>query len=153
MSTYSGSNSNFTPSVSADNYVLDGNGTGAVGIIESIGWGASLNTATSYRTTWARPTANASSTFSALGAQSGNPGGTPACRLGTFATQATIPGEPGGLYTVAWNGFGGIGFITMPINGAWVVANSGTAGVQQICCRNRAGTDASASTYSMSWRE
>ena len=153
MSTFSGSNSNFTPSTSVDNWVLDANTTGDIGIVEAIAWGGSLNTATSYRTTWARPSTNASSTFTSLVAQAGNPAQTSVCRLGTFATSATLAAEPGGLLTEAWNGFGGLGYVTFPINGAWMVVASATAGQQQIACRNRAGTDASGSSYGVSWRE
>lgn len=153
MSTFSGSNSNFTPSVSVDNWVLDSNTTGGVGIIEAIAWGGQLNSAASYRTTWARPSTNASSTFTSLTPQAGNPAQTAVCRLGTFATSATLSAEPAGLLTESWNGFGGLGYVTFPINGAWIVVNSATAGQQQIACRNRAGVDASGSTYGVSWRE
>jgi hypothetical protein len=154
MSTFAGSNSNFTPSTSVDNYVLDAtNTTGAVGIVESIGWGGQLNTATSYRTTWARPATNASSTFTSVTPQAGNPAQTPVCRLGTFATSASLSAEPAGLFTESWNAFGGLGYVTFPINGAWIVVGTTTAGQGQIACRNRAGTDASGSTYGISWRE
>lgn len=153
MSTFSGSNSNFSPGSAIDNWVLDANTTGAVGIIEAISWGGQLSTATPYRTTWARPSTNASSTFTSLTPQSGNPAQTPVSRLGTFATAATLAAEPAGLLTESWNGFGGLGYVTFPINGAWIVVASATAGQQQIACRNRAGTDNSGSTYGVSWRE
>lgn len=154
MSTFAGSNSNFTPSTSADNYTLDATNTaGSVGIVESIGFGGSLNTAGGYRTTWARPTTNGSSTFTSIVPQSGNPTQTPGLRLGTFATPATLAAEPGGLLTQAWNAFGGLGFITFPINGAWILVGVATAGYGQLSCRNRAGADASSSTYAVEWRE
>ena len=154
MSTFAGSNSNFTPSTSVDNYVLDAvNVLGALGIIESIAWGGQLGSTGSYRTTWARPTTNASSTFTSLTPQAGNPTQTPQCRLGTFATSATLGAEPAGLLTESWNAFGGVGFVTFPINGAWMVVGVATAGYGQISCRNRAGVDASQSTYAIEWRE
>lgn len=153
MATFSGSNSNFTPSTSADNYVLDANTASDLGVVESIGFGGQLITAGAYRTTWARPSTNATSTFTTLTPQAGNPGAAALCQFGTFATVAVLTAEPAGLLTLSWNAFGGIGYITMPINGAWFVVNSATAGAQQIVCRNRAGVDASGSSYSISWRE
>lgn len=153
MSSFSGSNSNFTPSTSADNWVFDANTASDMGIVESISFGGQLTTSGAYRTTWARPSANAASTFTNLTPQAGNPGAAALCQFGTFATVATLAAEPAGLLTLSWNAFGGIGYVTFPINGAWFVVNSATAGAQQIACRNRAGTDASGSTYGLSWRE
>jgi hypothetical protein len=154
MATFSGGNGAFTPSTSADNWVLDADTAGDVGQVVSIGWGGRLTTSTGYRTRWARPSTNAGSTFTTLNPQSGNPGASPLCRIGTFATAATLGTDPGNnLFAQDWNAHGGLGFVVLPLASPWIVANSATAGHQQIACRNVAGTDANGSNYTVSWSE
>ncbi len=129
------------------------NTVGAVAMVESISWGGNLNTATSYRSCWARPTANGA-TIVAQTPQSGNPGTTPLVQLATrWTTQPTIPAEPAALLEMAWNAFGGVGIMTFPVYGSWMVTGSATAGSQQLSCRNRLGTDANGSSYYVNWRE
>lgn len=155
MSAYSGGNGAFTPATNADNWVVDADTAGDVGHITEISWGGRLTTSTGYRTRWARPTTNAASTFTSLAPSGRTPGSTPQCRLGTFATAATFAtADPGGnLFAIDWNAHGGIGFIAMPIANPWIIANSATAGHQQVACRNIAGTDANGSAYNVTWVE
>ena len=157
MAQFSGNNAAFTPSTAADNWVLDcGTSTASIGRVKWFSWGGNLNTATSYRTRWFRPTTVASSTFTAVGTIQGtNPGATATCRFGTFATVATPPAEPGGLYEAVWNAFGGGGTIVLPIGGEWQIysSNATVTTTGQIACRNAAGVDASGSGYSVGWEE
>ncbi len=157
MAQFSGNNAAFTPSTSQDNWVLDSGTAGnSMAKVKVFSWGGNLNTATSYRTRWYRPTAIGSSTFTAIGTvQSSNPAATPVSRFGTFATQLTPPAEPGGLFEAVFNAFGGGGTIVLPIGGEWFIfANNATETVSsQIGCRNALGTDASGSGYSVIWEE
>ncbi|MCS6946261.1 MAG: hypothetical protein NZM12_01450 [Steroidobacteraceae bacterium] len=121
-----------------------------------ISWGGRQTTAGSsnaYRTRWTRPTTNASGTFTSLSPGASPPTATPGCRLGTFATNATLATDPSGnLHAIDWLSTGGGGAIYMGIDG-WIVAQSGTAGHQQIACRNVAGTEASTTSYQVQWVE
>lgn len=154
MATFSGGNGGtFTPSTSNDNWTIDADATGEVGKIGTIGWGGRLTASTGYRTRWTRPSTNASSTFTSLSPQAGTPATTPTCRLGTFATQATLPADPSNLFAQDWNAHGGLGFVVLPLASPWIVVNSSTAGYQQISCRNVAGVDANGSNYTVSWDE
>ena len=154
MATFSGQNGAFTPATNADNWVLDADTAGDVGQVVEVGWGGRLTTSTGYRTRWARPTTNASSTFTTLTPQSGSPTSSPGCRVGTFATAATLGTDPGNnLYSQDWNAHGGVGVLVLPLGAPWYVVNSATAGHQQIACRNVAGTDANGSSYTVLWTE
>lgn len=153
MSAFGGGNGAFTPSTSVDIWVLEADATGEVGKITTIGWGGRLTTSTGYRTRWTRPSTNASSTFTSLSPQSGMPATTPTCRLGTFATSATLPADPSNLFAQDWNAAGGVGYMVLPLASPWIAVNSSTAGHQQIVCRNVAGTDANGSNYTLSWEE
>ena len=153
MASFSGGNGAFTPLTTNDNWVLEADATGEMGKIVSIGWGGRLTASTGYRTRWVRPSTNASSTFTTLNPQASNPATTPVCRLGTFATNATLPTDPANLFAQDWNAHGGLGYVVFPPSGQWIVINSSTAGYQQIACRNVAGTDASGSNYTVSWEE
>lgn len=153
MATFGGGNGAFTPSTTADIWVLDADGTGEMGRIVSIGWGGRLTTSTAYRTRWTRPSTNAGSTFTSLSPQSGTPTTTPTCRLGTFATNATLPTDPSNLFAQDWNAHGGVGYVVLPLSSQWIIVNSSTNGYQQIACRNVAGTDASGSNYTVQWDE
>lgn len=153
MSSFSGGNGAFTPSTTIDNWVLDADATGEMGRLVSIGWGGRLTTSTGYRTRWTRPTTKASSTFTTLSPQAGNPATTPVCRLGNFATSATLPTDPSNLFAQDWNAHGGVGYVVLPPSSPWIIVNSTTNEYQQIVCRNVAGVDASGSSYSVSWEE
>src|SRR6516164_7639732 len=97
MASFGGGNAAFTPSTSADNWTLNVNTVGGIAMVESIAWGGNLNTATSYRTTWTRPTANGATAVTQTPVQ-GNPGTSPMTQLVTgWTTQPTIPAEPAGL--------------------------------------------------------
>lgn len=153
MAQFGGGNAAFTPSTSADNWTLDANAAGEVGLVKMIGWGGRGTTSTGYRTRWARPSTNASSTFTSLNPQGTRPAAVAVCQFGTFATAATLPADPANLYAVDWNVLGGGGEIVLPIGGEWMVVSSATAGHQQISCRNVAGTDANLSNYTVQWEE
>jgi hypothetical protein len=154
MAQFTVNNAAFTPSTSQDNWALDTNGTTAIGKVKIFSWGGNLNTATSYRTRWYRPSTIGSGTFTALVTQGGNPAATAVVRAGTFATALTPPTEPAGLFEMAWNAFGGGGTIVLPIGGEWLVyGNAATTTAGQIGCRNAAGVDASGSSYSCTWEE
>ena len=154
MAQYAVNNANFTPATTQDNWALDTNATTAIGKVKWFSWGGNLNTASSYRTRWYRPTTVGSGTFTALTTQGGNPATTAIVRAGTFATQLTPPTEPAGLFEVAWNAFGGGGTIILPIGGEWLMLGNGATTVaSQIGCRNALGTDANGSSYSATWEE
>lgn len=154
MADFTGNQGAFTPATNADSWTLDADTAGDMGKVKSIAWGGRGTTSTGYRTRWARPTTNASSTFTSLVPQTSNPGAAALCRFGTFATAATLGTDPGAnLFAQDWNVLGGGGVIVLPIGGEWFVVNSATAGHQQISCRNVAGVDASLSSYSMQWNE
>lgn len=153
MSAYGGGNGAFKPATNQDSWVLDADTAGDTAHITEIGWGGRLTASTGYRTRWSRPTTNAASTFTSLAPQAKTPNSTPLCRLGTFATAATLAADPSNLYATDWNAHGGIGFVAMPIAQPWLVVNSATAGHGQVTCRNVAGTDANGSSYTVSWVE
>lgn len=155
MATFDGGNGAFTPATNADNYTLDAGSTaGAVGKVKWISWGGRGTTSTGYRTRWTRPSTNASSTFTALTTGASSPLVAAVCRLGTFATAATLTADPGAnLYAIDWNVLGGGGILVLPIGGEWLIVYSATAGHGQISCRNVAGTDASLSSYHAAWEE
>ena len=153
MAAFTGGNGAFTPSTSADSWVLDANATGKMGKITSIGWGGRGVSSTGYRTRWTRPSTNASSTFTSLVPQATNPATSATCVLGTYVTNATLPADPSNLFAQDWNVHGGVGYVALAPSAVWLVVNASTAGYQQICCRNVAGIDASLSTYTVQWEE
>lgn len=152
MSGFSALRSNFTPATNADNWTASMPTTGAVGTIQWISWGGNLGSSGSYRTRWARPTA-AGATITALTLNPANPGTTAQGQCAsTWTTQPTFPGEPTGLYSIAWNPFGGAGILTLPSYAGWLFVG-GAGANSQISCRNDAGTDAGASSYGVQWGE
>jgi len=156
MADFTNANANFTPSTTADNWVLDPSTNITYSKVRVITWGGQGVTSTGYRTRWFRPTTIASSTFTAVGAVNAatNPGLTPGVRFGTFATNSTPPADPGALHNVSWNVLGGGGIYALPIGGEWSIISVGTATVNgQIACRNAAGIDASLSSYGVQWQE
>lgn len=154
MANFTGHQGANTPSTSTDSWTLDANTAGGMGKVKMIEWGGRGTTSTGYRTRWARPTTNASSTFTAIALQSTNPLATAVNRFGTFAVAATLGTDPASnLFAQDWNVLGGGGVIVLPIGGEWFFVNSATAGHQQISCRNVAGTDASLSSYGCQFEE
>lgn len=154
MAQFTGGNGAFTPATTTDSWTLDADAAGDMGKVKMIGWGGRGTTSTGYRTRWCRPTTNASSTFTSLSPQGSSPGAAPVCRLGTFATPATLGTDPGNnLFAQDWNVLGGGGIIVLPIGGEWFVVFSATAGHQQVSCRNVAGIDANLSNYTTQWEE
>ena len=155
MPTYSGGNGAFTPSTTNDNYTLEAVGTGVFGKIVEIGWGGRLTTSTGYRTRWTRPTAAGTGARTAITVAFAQPNYvTNACLLtSTYAsTQPTLAADPAGnLWAQDWNAQGGVGVIAMPLANPWWLVT----GVLQasISCRNIAGTDASGSSYHVTWEE
>jgi hypothetical protein len=153
MASFTALRSNFTPSVTADNWTVNQPTTGAVGKIEWISWGGNLGSSGSYRTRWARPTA-AGSTITALTLQGSNLVVSAAGQAAsTWTTQPTLPSEPTGLFSIAWNPFGGAGILTLPAYSGWMFVGGASSGGNQISCRNDAGTDAGASSYGVQWAE
>ena len=155
MSDFTNANANFTPSTTADNWVLDASTNTLRAKIKWIAWGGLGTTSTGYRTRWFRPTTIGSGTFTAVGAtQATNSGATALMRFGTFATVTTPPTDPGALFDQGWNVLGGGGILTLPIGSEWETISVGTISVAgQLACRNAVGTDANLSTYAVQWSE
>ena len=153
MPTFTGSNGAFTPATNQDNYTLEADTAGDVAKVVSIGWGGRLTTSTGYRTRWTRPTTAGSSTFTALTKASHTPSyDTPLCRVGTFATAPTLAADPAGnLFSQDWNAHGGLGFVVLPLANPWYLIQGLLT--SQLSCRNIAGTDASGSSYQVTWEE
>jgi hypothetical protein len=156
MSTFGATRGAHTPSTTSDNWTLEANAAGEVGKVKMISWGGRGTTSTGYRTRWTRPTTNPTGSATALTAGNGNPATSSVCQaVSVYATtQATLGTDPAGnLFDMDWNIVGGGGAIVLPLGGEWIVVNSATAGHGYISCRNVAGTDASLSTYGLSWEE
>lgn len=154
MSGFAGNQGAFTPSTTQDNYTLDADAAGDIGLVTAIGWGGRLTTSTGYRTRWVRPSTAGSGAFTAVGAIQGmGPmvAATAALRFGTFATAPVLPTDPAALHGQDWNAHGGLGFIVLPLATPWYVINGLSQG--QLSCRNVAGVDANGSSYSAEWSE
>lgn len=156
MPSFNGGNGAFTPSTAQDNYTLDA-GASATGPIRvtAIGWGGSNTSSAGYRTRWTRPSTNGSSTFTAITLAYNNPAYSSAVSLfGTYATAPTLVADPGAnLFATDWNNQGGSGIIIHPIAQPWFLIGAGGANKQQLSCRNTKGTDASLSSYHVTWEE
>lgn len=156
MADFTNANANFTPSTSADNWVLDPSTNITFSKVRWISWGGQGASTGGYRTRWFRPTTIGSGTFTAVGATNAatNPGATAGMRFGTFGTATTPPADPGALHNIAWNVLGGGGILALPIGGEWTMLSTGTASVNgQLACRNAAGIDPSLSSYGVQWGE
>jgi hypothetical protein len=153
MPTFAGGNGAFTPSTSQDNWILNAGSAGLFGKVVAFSWGGRLTTSTGYRTRWTRPTTGASGTFTSLTPAVAQPNyAAPGLSFGTYATAATLAGDPAGnLWAQDWNAQGGSGAIVLPLANPWWVVNAVLTG--QISCRNVAGTDANGSTYGLTWEE
>ena len=155
MPTFTAGNGAFTPSTTNDNWTLDAVGTGVFGKIIAIGWGGRLTTSTGYRTRWVRPTAAGTGGKTALTIGFHQPNYTTAAftATSTYATtQPTLPADPAGnLWAQDWNAQGGVGMIVLPLANPWWVSTGVLQGA--FSCRNIAGTDASGSSYEVTWEE
>ena len=155
MPTFSGGNGQFTPSTSNDNWTLDAVGTGVFGKVVMFGWGGSGTTSSGYRTRWTRATSAGTGSKTALTIAYQQPNYTTAAftLTATFgSTQPTLATDPSGnLWAEDWNVQGGTGVIVLPLANPWWVAT----GVLQseLNCRNTKGTDASLSSYNVTWEE
>ena len=63
MSAFSGNQGAFTPSTSQDNWTLEADTAGDVGVVQSFGWGGRMTSSTGYRTRWVRPSTAGASTL------------------------------------------------------------------------------------------
>lgn len=154
MPTATSGNGAFTPVTTNDNWNLDyGITAGSFGKVIAIGWGGRLTTSTGYRTRWTRPTTAALGTYATLTSAFHQPNyGTMQGRVGTWNTAAVLATDPGGnLWAQDWNAQGGLGMIVMPLANPWWLVNGILQG--QISCRNVAGTDASGSSYEVTFEE
>jgi|GEM_PF-5615838 len=153
MPTLTCGNGAFTPATNQDNWTLDSQTAGVFGKVIAIGWGGRLTTSTGYRTRWTRPTTIGSSTFTALTSAFHQPNyATFGARVGTFATAPVLASDPAGnLWAQDWNAQGGVGMVVMPLANPWWIVNGILTG--QISCRNIAGTDASGSSYEVTYEE
>lgn len=153
MPSFSSGNGAFTPATNQDNWTLDSQTAGVFGKVVSFGWGGSLTTSTGYRTRWTRPTTIGSSTFTALVIGYNQPNYvTAGARCGTFVTAPILATDPSGnLWAQNWNAQGGAGVVALPLADPWYFVNGVLTG--QISCRNISGTDASGSSYEVTWEE
>lgn len=153
MPSFNASNGAFTPATNQDNYTLDMQTAGVFARATMVSWGGSATTSTGYRTRWTRPTVVGSSTFTAITLAANNPNYASAgARFGTFATAPTLAADPGGnLFATDWNAQGGEGLLVLPLAQPWWFVFG--AATQQLSCRNTKGTDASLSSYGLTWEE
>lgn len=144
----------FTPSTSNDNWTLDANTAGDVGLVKYFSWGGRGTSSVGYRTRWTRPTTLGSGTATNFTLEITSQQVAALCQLvdswGT--SDPTLPSDPANLYAQDWNLLGGGGTIILPIGGEWIVLQ-GAQPYQQISCRNTAGTDANLSNYTVCWQE
>lgn len=141
-----------TPNTANDNWTYS-SGTHTFGKVYMFSWGGQLTTSAGYSTRWVRPTA-AGQTATAITLGYGQPnfvtaGGSLASG---WTTQPTIPAAGvGNLFGQSWNAQGGNGVIVLPLDKEWWVQGDVLQG--QLSCRNGTGTDASGSSYYVSWKE
>lgn len=155
MPTFSGGNGAFTPSTTNDNWTIDAVGTGVFGKVVELTWGGSGTSSIGYRTRWTRPTAAGvgAKTALTLGFRQPNYATAAFTLTSTYATtQPTLAADPAGnVFSMDWNVQGGGGVYIPPLNNPiWV-----STGVLQgaLSCRNTKGTDASLSSYQVTWEE
>lgn len=155
MPSFSAGNGQFTPSTSQDNFTVDAGGSAGGPVrVTAIGWGGSNNSSLGYRTRWTRPSTLGTSTFTAITIANDNPSFSPVSTFGTYATAPVLVADPGAnLYATDWNSQGGSGLYIFPIAQPWFLIAGGGVNKQQLSCRNTKGTDASLSSYQVSWQE
>ncbi len=158
MPSFSGNQGGFTPSLTNDNWTLDGGATlGVFGRVTEFSWGGRLTTSSAYRTRWTRASTLGTGAGTAIANQPNNPNFTAnaVSFFSTYATtQPTLPADPNNLHGQDWNAQGGVGYIVLPLAQPWWVFGSG-AGVnkQELNCRNIQGVDANGSSYGVVWQE
>lgn len=156
MPSFTANRGSFTPVANAtqvDNWVLTHLTVGQSGKVKMINWGGRGTTSTGYRTRWGRVN-NTPATPTALTLTSSNPVASAMGSVNTYGTQATIAADPAGLFAQDWNVLGGGGVVVLPIGGEWITVGGalGTA-FNQIGCGNIAGSDASLSSYGVTFEE
>lgn len=156
MPTFSGGNGAFTPSTTNDNWTLDMTAqTYYQATVRMFGWGGSNTSSAAYRTRWTRPTSAGTGSKTSLTLAYHDPnynsaGGTLQSTYGTL--QPVLASDPSGnLYATDWNNQGGVGVVALPLANPWLIIG----GILQggLSCRNTKGTDASLSSYQVTWDE
>lgn len=154
MPEFNGGVLSITPNTSNDNWTLSAVSTAhMMAKIYQFSWGGQLTTSAAYATRWVRPTA-AGTTGTVITLGYGQPFYTAAGAglCSTWTTQPVIPAAGvGNLFAQSWNAQGGNGVIVHPLDKEWWIQADTLIG--QMSCRNTAGTDASGSTYYVSWKE
>ena len=119
--------------------------------ILGIGWGGRGTSSGGYRTRWVRAS-SAGTGSTALTVQKHSPGSSaPISAVWSVSSvNATLPTDPESLFSVDWDVHGGNGELFPAI--PWFTATK-VGAIQQICCRNIAGTDANLSNYWVMWEE
>lgn len=148
---YSGGRSGITPVTTTDNWTLEANAAGEIGMVGEFNWGGESTTSTAMRTRIVRPT-TAGATATAGTAGTGHPGAQ-AARL-VFATgwttQPVIPADgTGELYVSSWNSHGGV-IIWKASPGEEIFVVNGLL-TSELSCRNAVGTGVS--SYGVRWTE
>lgn len=153
MPTFTSGNGAFSPLTTQDNYTLDSQSAGVFAKVIAIGWGGDLTTSTGYRTRWTRPTTIGSTTTTVLTLAAHQPNyNTAGARVATFSTAPVLAADPSSnLWAQNWNAQGGLGIVVLPLANPWWIVNGILTG--QISCRNVVGTDASGSSYEVTWEE
>ena len=154
MPEFNGGVLSITPNTANDNWTLHTPQTAHMFCkIYQFSWGGQLTTSAAYATRWTRPT-TVGTTITAITLGYGQPFYVAAgAQLGsTWTTQPVLPAAGvGNLFAQSWNGQGGNGVIVMPLDKEWWVQADTLVG--QFSCRNTAGTDATGSSYYVSWKE
>ncbi|MFQ5741988.1 MAG: hypothetical protein ACE5HV_00185 [Acidobacteriota bacterium] len=154
MPGYSGNVDAFTPSLTDDNYTLEGDTSGDLAKVRMVNWGGELVASTAYRTRWVRPTTAGVGAGTAGSVEAHNPRF--AAPLTSFfttyaTTQPVLPATPDALFLTAWNAHGGLGILVLPPGMEWEVAFGLLTA--SLSCRNLVGVDANGSTYGIGWEE
>lgn len=156
MAQFTANRGSFTPvahATQADNWVHTVLTVGMSSKVKMFGWGGRSTTSTGYRTRWGRVN-NTPATPTALTLTSTNPNATAMASVNSYATQATLAADPTGLWAQDWNSLGGGGVIILPIGGEWLIVGAAIpAAFNQIACGNIAGSEASTTSYGVTFEE
>lgn len=157
MPSFSGGQGAFTPATGNDNWTLDALTTAVASIkVTMISWGGSNSSSNGYRTRWTRASTLGVGAGTAITTQPDNPSyaASAASLFSTYATtQPVLPADPNNLFAIDWNNQGGSGVIIHPLQQPWYAIANGGVNKQEINCRNTKGTDASLSSYTLTWME
>ena len=154
MPAFTGNRNAHTPSLTADNYTLEGDVAGDYCKVRGVNWGGQLVASTAYFTWWARPTTAGVGAPTNGEVEPHNPRYVTNLVefIDTYATTPPVkPTTPTALFATAWNAHGGLGILMLPPGLEWEIANGLLA--DSISCRNDVGVDASGSSYGISWEE